>query len=314
MADDLPASLKPIKPYLEAAKRFKAADPVVAYHCRLFAMQEAMNMRAKIPKPDMGFVITLMDQLESEKAALGDLSNAAITVENFALTLFERADDADRSGKSTLPVAKDFLVSSQILETCRQFGELSEDLLEKIKYAKWRFVEICKATKEKRPPAPPRGDPPMSDTLPPTEAGGDGVGAPSTSGAPPQPPPPDADYLGLPPVDPQPSVPPVVPPSIPGGYPQEPPPPYAAVPPAVPPTVPPAVPQVPGVAAQLSAGSTAALSTQAAPNLGRAQIMEAMKLCQSAVSALQFQDAETAVHTLHKALSMLTTPPTPQAP
>ena len=167
MADDLPASLKPIKPYLEAAKRFKAADPVVAYHCRLFAMQEAMNMRAKIPKPDMGFVITLMDQLESEKAALGDLSNAAITVENFALTLFERADDADRSGKSTLPVAKDFLVSSQILETCRQFGELSEDLLEKIKYAKWRFVEIFKSTKEKRPPAPPRGDPPMSDTLPP---------------------------------------------------------------------------------------------------------------------------------------------------
>ena len=51
---DTPASLKPIKPYLERGQELKARDPVVAYHCRLFALQEGMAMRAKVPKSDMG--------------------------------------------------------------------------------------------------------------------------------------------------------------------------------------------------------------------------------------------------------------------
>ena len=73
MAADLPASLKPIKAYLEQAKQ-RAADPVIAYHCRLYALQEAMAMRASIPKADMGFILGLMDSLEKEKAAqLSDL-------------------------------------------------------------------------------------------------------------------------------------------------------------------------------------------------------------------------------------------------
>ena len=41
---------------------------------------------------------------------------------------------------------------------------------------------------------------------------------------------------------------------------------------------------------------------------GKPQMMEALKLCQSAVSALQFQDADTAVRTLHQAITLLTTP------
>lgn len=38
-------------------------------------------------------------------------------------------------------------------------------------------------------------------------------------------------------------------------------------------------------------------------------MLEALKLCQDAASALQFQDSDTAVHTLHQALTLLTTPP-----
>ncbi len=40
-------------------------------------------------------------------------------------------------------------------------------------------------------------------------------------------------------------------------------------------------------------------------------MLEAMKLCQNAVAALQFQDADTAVNTLQEALTCLTTPPAP---
>ena len=153
---ELPASLKPIKAYIEQAKA-RAADPMIAYHCKLYALQEAMAMRASVPKADMGYILNLMDTLETEKAALGDLDDANVLCENYAQELFQKADDADRDGKSSLPVAKDFLAAAQIFEVCKQFGELPPDILEKIKYGKWRFVEICKATKEKRPPAPPRG-------------------------------------------------------------------------------------------------------------------------------------------------------------
>merc|ERR1719261_1166159 len=81
--------------------------------------------------------------------------------EMYAQDLFTKADDADRNGQSTLPTAKVFLAAAQIYEVCEQFGELPTDVVEKNKYAKWRFDEICKAAKERRAPAPPvpSGDP-----------------------------------------------------------------------------------------------------------------------------------------------------------
>ena len=167
---DCPTSLKSVKPYLDRASEVQAKDPIVAYHCRLFALQEAMKLRASVPKADMGFVLSLMDQCEKEKGALGEMDEPAITVENFAQDLFQRADDADRAGRSDLRTGKAFLAASHIFDVCKQFEELPADISEKAKYAKWRFVEIAKATKEGRPPAPPRGDPPAeADPPPPAE-------------------------------------------------------------------------------------------------------------------------------------------------
>ena len=168
---DCPTSLKSVKPYLDRASEVQAKDPIVAYHCRLFALQEAMKLRASVPKADMGFVLSLMDQCEKEKGALGEMDEPAITVENFAQDLFQRADDADRAGRSDLRTGKAFLAASHIFDVCKQFEELPADISEKAKYAKWRFVEIAKATKEGRPPAPPRGDPPAEAEPPPPAEG-----------------------------------------------------------------------------------------------------------------------------------------------
>ena len=141
-----PISLKAIKPYLERANELQSKDPVVAYHCRLYALQEAMRIRATLPKEDMGFVMGLMDTLEKQKSELGELDNPSVLVENFAQELFQRADDADRAGQNDLRTGKAFLNASQLIEVCKQFEELPADLAEKAKYAKWRFVEIAKAT------------------------------------------------------------------------------------------------------------------------------------------------------------------------
>ena len=77
---DVPASLKSIKPYLERWQEIHPRDPVVAYHCRLFALQQAMDKRAEIPKEDMKFIMQLMDGLESEKATLGTMDDPAVQV------------------------------------------------------------------------------------------------------------------------------------------------------------------------------------------------------------------------------------------
>ena len=200
----VPVSLKSVKPYIERAGELQAKDPIVAYHCRLYALQEAMKARASIPKEDMGFVITLMDALEKEKTAIGEMDSPSVLVENFAQDLFQRADDADRSGKYDMRTGKAYLVASQLIEVCKQFGELPPDLAEKAKYAKWRFVEIAKATKAGTTPPPPRGvdpepeqpaDPAQSDIPPPPEMPPD-----PTPAAPPMMPPsqPGADPYGLP--------------------------------------------------------------------------------------------------------------------
>ena len=126
------------------------------------------------------------------------------------------------------------------MESCQQFGELADDLAEKVKYAKWRFVEIAKAVKERRPPAPPRGmedgaeadgaaPPPPETAAPPAPPA---PSAPDASGydsmiPPPAAPPPSGspDYMGLPPAEPM---------GYPGGVPQ-----YGSQPPAAVPTAPP---------------------------------------------------------------------------
>lgn len=315
-----PASLKHIKKFLDEAKAREKQDPLVAYHLRLHALQEAMEVRSKIPKEDMAYILTLMDAAEAEKNGLGQVGDQGeeekhAHVENFALELFEKADNLDRAGQSTLSTAKIYNSAYHVMEACKQFhggAELPEDLQEKLKYAKWRVVEIAKATKERRQPPPPRGmegatsansastnDGATADSAPPTAPPEPPVPpAPGPSGEIPLPPPPD--YLGLPPPPPPvgpehsfdasilpgaPVMPPGVPPPVPPGWSSN----GAAVPP---PTYAPPQPAPP---------------TNYTP--GRPQMLEAHRLTQSATNALEFQDHVTAIHAMRQALQLLTLPP-----
>ena len=328
-----PPSLKHIKKYLDEAKARQAQDPLVSYHLRLYALQEAMEVRSKIPKEDMTYILLLMDAAEAEKKALGAAAEQGEAdrqahVENFAHELFDKADDLDRNGQSTLATAKVFNSAHHVMEACKQFGgELPDDMREKIKYAKWRVVEIAKATKERRPPAPPRGlegQGAGGDEGGDEGGGGDGFTPPpppppgnvppTGPGAAPPPPPPPPDYMGLPP------PPGVVPPAVGGheqasfdtsalpGAPLTMPPAYpgALIPPAVPPGLPPHAPGYLGVA-----GGHYAPPPLTSYTPGKAQMMEAHRLCQSAQAALEFQEHISAVSTLRKALELLTIPPAP---
>ncbi|CDQ64635.1 unnamed protein product [Oncorhynchus mykiss] len=100
----LPPQLKAIQHYLRTAQEHEKRDPVVAYYCRLYAMQTGMKLDSKTPECRK-FLVKLMDQLETMKMELTDsdsithevVGNAHI--ENYALKMFLYADNEDRSGR-----------------------------------------------------------------------------------------------------------------------------------------------------------------------------------------------------------------------
>jgi len=329
---DLPPSLKSIKAYIEQGK-LRASDPIVSYYCNLYALQEAMAMRSKIPKSDMAFILALMDHVEAQKQTLGDSDAASmqVQVENTAAELFQNADDADRGGNHGLQVAKDFLAAANIFEVCKQFmGDdgLPEDMAEKSKYGKWRFVELCKAAKERRAPAPPRG---MDEGEAADSSSARAETSPDGS-IPPVRPPHSALPGGTPPMEmhhPGKGPPPSymdLPPSAPGGVPP------AAYPPQIghqPPsfdvTQVPSVPSVPQTPQDPQAyggyASPPSMPQYLAPAIvnpafqpSRAAIGQAMGLCKSAQDSLAFQDHITAINSLQQAIAHLMQPPAQSPP
>ncbi|KAJ1553058.1 hypothetical protein HK096_009393 [Nowakowskiella sp. JEL0078] len=69
------------------------------------------------------------------------------------MNVFDSADNDDRAGKASKKTGLQFLAASQFLELLKVFGEIDSELEEKIKYAKFKAVDILKAFKEGRIPA-----------------------------------------------------------------------------------------------------------------------------------------------------------------
>eukprot|EP01035_Chromulina_nebulosa_P019473 gene19473-25355_t len=93
--------------------------------------------------------------LEKEKLSITTTKEQnAITCENFAHSVFNRADDEDRNSIPTKVTAKIYYSAITFFEILEQFGELDNEIKEKLKYSKWRTTEILNAIKEGRQPTP----------------------------------------------------------------------------------------------------------------------------------------------------------------
>ena len=104
-------------------------------------------MRLNSPEIN-AFLMNLMDSLESTKKMLQiDERNGAAICENYAHSLFLKADDEDRSGDATKDTAKTFYSASTFFEILEQFGDVDEEIKEKKKYAKWKATDILNAIK-----------------------------------------------------------------------------------------------------------------------------------------------------------------------
>lgn len=155
-----PASLKPITPYLAKAKETQTADPIISYHCKLYAAQQIVDQGLHQKDTEAAvFTGNLLDEIEklkeedpvlvSEKgqAVIGDDTVASSYVEAFALKIFARADKQVREKTSSKATAQMFFAAATFFEVVKLFGELDKDVVDKIKYAKFHAARILRTLK-----------------------------------------------------------------------------------------------------------------------------------------------------------------------
>ncbi|CAM6043837.1 unnamed protein product [Sphagnum compactum] len=153
---------KILLPVLQRADELQKHDHLVAYYCRLYAMEKGLKIPAKERTQNTNALLaSLMNQLEKDKTVVKLSSDDNMHMEGFALGVFAKADKQDRAGRADANTAKSFYAASIFFEVLLQFGELQTDILEKQKYAAWKAVDIHKALSEGRKPVP---GPPVDDS------------------------------------------------------------------------------------------------------------------------------------------------------
>lgn len=98
-----------------------------------------------------------MDRLEeSQKTMQIDRENDGLLVKGFADQVFGVADDTDREGNASMETSHAFMTALCVFEAMESFPDLYEtsEVQHKIKYSRWKAVEISKAIKEGRVPVP----------------------------------------------------------------------------------------------------------------------------------------------------------------
>ncbi|CCW61323.1 unnamed protein product [Phytomonas sp. EM1] len=145
-----------VRPFLQRAVEFEKQQPVVSYFLRTHVAYLCMKNRTK-DKEDLKFLKQLLSDLEKDKQRLTtELENAdgRTILRKYALMLFTRADDEERSGNANLNIVRLFFTSALLFEATTQFtddGEMDSIAKEKSKYAKYTAACMKKALDSKVP-------------------------------------------------------------------------------------------------------------------------------------------------------------------
>uniref|UniRef100_A0A0V0HFA0 Putative ovule protein n=1 Tax=Solanum chacoense TaxID=4108 RepID=A0A0V0HFA0_SOLCH len=99
--DNEPAKL--LLPYLQRADELQKHEPLVAYYCRLYAMERGLRIpQNERTKTTSSILVSLINQLEKDKKSLTLGPDDHLHVEGFALNVFAKADKQDRAGRADL--------------------------------------------------------------------------------------------------------------------------------------------------------------------------------------------------------------------
>eukprot|EP00465_Bigelowiella_longifila_P010932 CAMPEP_0185252170 /NCGR_PEP_ID=MMETSP1359-20130426/1354_1 /TAXON_ID=552665 /ORGANISM="Bigelowiella longifila, Strain CCMP242" /LENGTH=393 /DNA_ID=CAMNT_0027834283 /DNA_START=30 /DNA_END=1211 /DNA_ORIENTATION=- len=152
-----PALFKPFNKYLIQARKLDKVHPVAAYYCRYHFLQKGVGVVKGKNEPEAKqFLGDLMGRLEKAKPQLPEQTKEEKqeSILELALNVFTIADNEDRAGNASKGTAIKFRTCSTLFEACSTLGDVSEDVNEKLRYARWKQVDIMKAIKEGRKPTP----------------------------------------------------------------------------------------------------------------------------------------------------------------
>lgn len=155
------SALNKAKPYLQRAAELDSFEPVVAYYCRLHALNMLMKARqnGELSEEGQAVMLDALKRSEDRKEVV-DLSTGQETMELFATKVFEAADTSDRGGRTDKSTASNFWAAATLMDVCGQFydGGAPPDLAEKVRYAKYRAVKIRDCIRQGIDPSPPQDE------------------------------------------------------------------------------------------------------------------------------------------------------------
>lgn len=317
---DAPTQLKAIQSYIKTAADIERVDPVVAYWVRLYSTETALTIDRDSPESKL-FLKDIISWLENFKQA--NKTNEAVSnqvvgqahYENFVVNLFNKADTLDREGTANKTTIRMFFMAALLFEAMVVFGPLTDEISKRAKYAKFKAAYIQKCLKAGQTPKPGPvediEDPTYSQTATNPDEPNSSEPTTSTNTLPPAGP--ASNYIAPTPgktdtqdtfiltPSPAPIYPPQPPtrPSVPSSTPSK-----TSVSPSDQQSTEPANNTSSAGASSLSA--TTFLATNGV-HLTAEDIIKGQRYCKFATSALQYDDIQTAVDNLEKALRLLKT-------
>lgn len=163
MAMKIPGELKKITQYIRRAEELSKSTHqtpetlIVAFHCRQHAVQTGIPLASTSEaKQCLGDILSI---LEENRPKMGNFSKDEKykICRDWAMKIFDKADQEDRAGNSNKGTARTFYASASFLDILKQFQteeQLEDDeAIEEQKksfYAKWKATDILKAIKEGR--------------------------------------------------------------------------------------------------------------------------------------------------------------------
>ncbi|CAH0491199.1 unnamed protein product [Peronospora farinosa] len=158
----VPPTFKTLLPFIRRAEELdrdtsRPESKLIAYFCRQYAMELGIKLRENDTSNEAtDYLLSLMDRLEGEKEKLPEFTQeeGKEICEDFAMEIFSKADDEDRTGIATKSTARTFYAAGTFFDILHQFGDISEDVQEKRRYCKYKAATILKAIKNGKVPTP----------------------------------------------------------------------------------------------------------------------------------------------------------------
>ncbi|QSL64687.1 hypothetical protein MERGE_001989 [Pneumocystis wakefieldiae] len=152
-----PAELKFIYPFVRRGEEMMKVDKVVFYYCYFWAVKRGLELQLRTQNSEI-YLKKMIEKLELVKedpmckSIIQDEISGKIYMEKFAEQVLRNADEDIRMKRVSHQTFKKFLAAVDFFQVLKIWGELSPDILYKLKYCKMCAVDIIKACKNNQDP------------------------------------------------------------------------------------------------------------------------------------------------------------------